>query len=156
MITPKRILKLKKLITYIFIGMAFFSCNSQNGPTDILKGFLNYRFSSSQTKAGVLKYVSGAFESKVEEMSDEELKKFLDSSNLVKKKLKIDVKKCDEVKCFLSYILSYKQDGEDGEKFEIDVKKIAELVHTEEGWKINDVTNIKSFIEAKKGLDVSI
>lgn len=147
---------MKHYILIILTIFIFQSCQSQKGPTIVLKEFLSYRFKQDQNKEDVLKYITGSFKEKVLALSESDIKDFLNSSKLVKKKLKIEIKKCDESKCFLTYVLSYKQNGIDNEAYEIDVKKIAELHLIDDTWKIENVSNIKSYIEAQKGLDIEI
>jgi len=148
-------MRLKSFILFIFCGVTFISCNSQKGPDETLRNFVNYRFSSSQDKEKTLSYTTGSLNEELAKMSDEDYNTFADINDYKKRKLKINLKKCAEDQCFITYTLSfYKKDAKE-KTASVEVKKIAELSKTEDGWKIADVNNVKTYIESKKVIDVS-
>ena len=87
-------------------------------------------------------------------MTDREFSEFTQNVKYKKKKFKILLKKCDEKKCFITYLLTYTQPVPKNPDFEIDVKKIAEMENIEGEWKIVRVNNVKSYIESTKPLEI--
>ena len=93
---------------------------------------------------------------RVEQMDTKALDKFLNTKNLRKRKLTINFKNCEsEYKCFLTYTLAYQQSAGTEKKYDVEVKKIAELTSDSKGiWKIADITDIKSHIHGHKSIDI--
>lgn len=147
---------MKKLPVYLLLvlGLAF-GCTKKSTPEKTLKDYIDYRFSSGQDKDDLLDMTTGALQEKISDMGEEELKKFLEIDKLKKKRLKILLKNCQETECSLTYMLSYSQGDSKPKDFGIEVKKIAQLMKIENSWKISDVSNVKTYIEAKKNLDIS-
>ncbi len=145
----------KSFCLIVFCSSLFFGCNSQKGPEETLRNFVNYRFSSSQDKGKTLSYVTGTLEEKIVEMSDEDYKLFEKTTEYKKKKLRINLKKCTENQCFITYTLSFFKKTGEQKSASLEVKKIAELKKTDKSWKIADVNNIKTYIESKEPIDVS-
>lgn len=147
---------MKKLPFYLFLlfGLAI-GCTKKSTPEKTLKDYIDYRFSSGQDKEDLLEMTTGPLQEKISEMEEDDLKKFLEVDKLQKKKLKILLKNCQETECSLTYILSYSQGESRPKDFGIEVKKIAQLLKIENSWKLSDVSNVKTYIEAQKNLDVS-
>ena len=65
-------------------------------------------------------------------LEGKELKKFLDSSDLKKKRLKILLKNCGDDQCFITYVVAYGQAKKGSDRYAIEVKKIAQLIRNEQ------------------------
>ena len=144
-------LNLLLIVTIVLFG----SCTKKSTPEKALKEFIQYRFSGGQDKDDLLEMTTGGLNSRIDGMEGEELTSFLNSEALQKRRLKILLKNCEDTKCFLTYILSYSQGTGTPKDFGIEVKKIAQVEKVGEIWKLADVSNIKTFIEAKKELEIS-
>ena len=88
-------------------------------------------------------------------MEEEDFKKFLDVKDLKSRKLTVLVKNCEEASCFLTYVLRYSQGKENPKEFGVEVKKIAKIEKVEKSWKLAEISNLKTYIDSKKSLDVS-
>ena len=72
------------IITFIFT-----SCTQKAGPEKTLNEFINYGFEKSQNKSDLLKMTTGTLKERIEQFSDSELSRILDSKKLIKKKVKV-------------------------------------------------------------------
>jgi hypothetical protein len=131
------------------------SCSKKKDAVGVLKNFVDYRFSMSQSKSGLMGMSTGAMAAKLELLSGDDFKKFRDVSGLKKKKMKINIKNCEPEHCYLTYTLTYSKKGNKGDDFLVEVKKIAEVKKEEGSWKIADVNNVKTFVDSKSEIDVS-
>lgn len=144
-----------KNLFVIFALLAFYSCTKKSTPEKTLQNYVDYRFTSSQEKDDLLDMTTGKLYERISDMDEEELKSFLTGKSLNKRKLKVLLKNCQEAQCFLTYILTYTQGAGNPKDFGIEVKKIAQLDKVGESWLLSDVSNVKTYIEAKKDLEVS-
>jgi hypothetical protein len=145
-----------KLLFISFLSFGFlFSCNVQKGPDASLKSFINYRFSASQDKDGTLAYTTGVLSDRINAMTDEEYSEYKNNSEYSKRKYRVNLSKCTENQCFITYTLSIIKKGDSGPSAIVDIKKIAELKKVEEKWKVADVNNVKTYIESKQPIDVT-
>lgn len=143
----------KLMIVALFFS--FLSCTKESTPESALKDFISYRFDSGQGRDSLLKMTTGSLNSKIENMPEEDLRKFIDVKDLKKRKLKILIKNCEDETCYLTYILRYVKGEKIPKDFAIEVKKIAQVNKVKEKWLLSDVSNIKTFIDAKRELKVS-
>lgn len=132
----------------------FAGCTKESTPETALEDFIQYRFQSGQSKEDILEMTTGPLHEKLNEMSDEDLEKFIDVKDLKKRKLKVLIKNCEEDTCYLTYVLRYVQGKETPRDFSVEVKKIAQINKVEDKWLLADVSNVKTYIEAKKELKI--
>lgn len=136
----------------VLIGLSFamivFSCTKKHGPEEILQKYVDYRFSASQSRDGALEMLTGELKQKMSEMSEEELKIYLSAENLKKKSLQIQSSNCSSNICNIVYILKYERTDKGKEPYMVENKKEAVLNLEDKDWKISDVKNIKTYIEA--------
>ena len=146
-----------RMIKYIFVFLLVFSasCTKKSTPETALNDFINYRFKSSQSKEDLLEMAANPLREKLESIEGEDLEKFLNTSAIHKRKLKVLLKNCEETKCFITYVLRYEQGKDDPKDFGVEVKKIAQVIKEGEAWKVSDINNVKTYVEAKGNLDVS-
>ncbi len=133
----------------LLIILLLFSCTKKEGPEDVLSNFVNYRFEDNQSKAYLLERSSGDLYERIDGMNEEDLGKFL-NTNFEKKKFRIVLKQCEELKCFITYTLAYNTLKQSKPDFRVEVKKIAEVVFVDGRWKINEVNNVKAYYEGKE------
>lgn len=132
------------------------SCTkSANTPEGLLKMYVNDITSSKVDKDYYLKYTTGRLKESISSMSDEEIESLSKASKLSKVRVEIVKSLCQEVKCSITYIISYKSETSDSVTFSTEVKKIAQLVKEEEQWKIESVVNSKTYHESEKAIDIT-
>ena len=97
--------------------------------------------------------VTGKMRQSLENISDDDFKKFSDLRSINKESFRVLSKSCQNNTCFLTYSVSYNT-NQNGEKmFSTEVKKIAEIVNENGRWLISDVTNIKTYHESLETLN---
>jgi hypothetical protein len=136
----------------LLLLITFVSCQKESTPEGSLEKLVSTRFSSS-SRDDVMEVVTGKLKTQIESMNDEKIEHFLDSEGLKKRKLKITLKNCEKNKCFLTYILKYADVRPQGSKFEIEVKKIAQIELIGETWLVSDINNLKTYIDSKDPID---
>jgi len=139
---------------YFALLFLFIGCSKDSTPELVLKEFIQYRFESGQSKKDILEMTTGQIHQKISKMSEEDLKNFINVKDLKKRRLKILVKNCEEEICYLTYVLRYVQGSEIPKDFTIEVKKIAQINKVDKKWLLSEVSNIKTYIEAKKELKI--
>lgn len=132
----------------------FAGCAKKDNSETVLKSFINDFFSQKMTKSDYLDYLAGSLYEEVDAMSDEDFSEYIVTGNYKKKKFKILLKSCSDDHCNLTYILKYAQKGSENEKYNVDVKKIAQLDKIDGQWKIMNITNAKTYIESKNTIKV--
>ncbi len=129
--------------------MILTSCMEDNlTPEASLKNFVEARFGNVVTRQFVIDRVTGKMRQSMENITDEEFKKFSDLRNVQKDSFKILSKSCQEKQCFITYSITYSTKSDDQSHFLTDVKKIAEVLSVEGKWLIADVSNVKTYHEA--------
>jgi hypothetical protein len=144
--------KLFFLITMSSLMGLSSSCNLQGEPEQALREFINYRVSNGQQKNFYIKSTSGKMLDFYERMTEDEFNKYISLKKIINKKLKVNLKKCSDKACSITYTISFYSEGVKKSKVETEVKKIAELVKEDGNWKIADILNIKSHFEFKDSI----
>lgn len=121
-------------------------------PEEALKEFISYRFSEGQTKEKLLDLTTGDMNAKIQSLTDEQFKSFINTSIYRLKSVKVVLKSCTTTTCSITYILSYNKIKGDSQLNEI--KKIAELELVNESWKIKDVSTVKTYFESTVPIEV--
>lgn len=142
----------KSSMILFFIFFSFFSsCSSRKNPEEVLRNYVNYRFSGHQDKDYILKQTTGPLYDSINLQNDEDFEKFcMDVKNYRKKKFSINIQECSETHCSITYVIKYNVIKDKIKAYSIDVKKIAELELEDNKWKISDVSNIKTYIDSKQ------
>jgi len=139
-----------RVLIFLFL-IALFACEKNNSPEETLTSFVNYRFEKQQDLEHIKPFLTDKFFVFFNDLNLEARDKVLGPKNILKKKFKILIKKCEtEEKCFVTYYLNYL--GGEKTEHEVELKKIAEMVLESDGWKINDVTDVKTFVDFKDQL----
>lgn len=141
-----------KILILLFLVLNI-GCNLESGPEKALRSFINYSVSQDQNKEFYLENTSGKLLDFYEKLNDEEFKKVLDANIKKVKKVKINLRKCSQSKCSITYTLNYIS-GEKGENEVLaEVRKIAELTNVDGSWKVSDVLNVKTYYDSKTPLE---
>jgi hypothetical protein len=130
------------------------SCTKKSSSEDVLKGYVKYRFSPAQSKDVLLEKTTGTLKDRISTMTEDEFKSFVSMGKFKMRKFVINLKRCSDDQCFITYTLSYDQYQDGQRKYENEVKKIAEIRKQEDGWKIADVSNVKTYIDSKEELKI--
>ena len=139
---------------FILFSLFFLiSCTKKQSAEETLYSFVKYRFKENQSKDILLSQTTGILFKKIEDMDADTFKKFITNKQLKLKKYKVDLIKCTDIVCFITYTLSYNQTDKSGPKYLTEIKKIAELQLEGGLWKIADVSNIKTYIDSKRPLN---
>ena len=145
---------MKNTILIVLASLLIFGCTKKSDPELALKDFIDYRFKSSQSRDKILSMVTGPIKEEIETMDEDKAKQFFSTQSLRKKRLTINIKNCEGLKCFITYTLKYSQRSKDGSNHELEVKKIAEIWQEEDQWLIAKVNNVKTYIESQKPMGV--
>ena len=145
---------MKKLLLISFTLLFTLGCFKEKGAQETLRGYIEGRFQGDLDRLEVSEFLNGHLKKNVLAMSDEDFEAYSDLSNLKKKKFKVTYESCSVDKCFITYLISYDQLKDSKEFFRVDSKKIAEMTLIEEEWKIEKVTNVKSYLESKTPLNI--
>jgi hypothetical protein len=144
-----------KMKSLIFILLLLASCTKKQSAENVLSAFIKYRFKPFQERPMLKAMTTGALNQKINDMDEETFKIFTSTKEFKIRKYKVILSKCSKDSCFLTYTLSYDESDVRGRKYETEIKKIAELQKIDERWKIADVTNIKTFIDAKRPINTN-
>lgn len=142
------------VFTLLVFSFLFSSCTKKSNSEDVLKGYVKYRFSPAQSKEVLLEKTTGSLKERISTMSEDEFKDFVSMEKFKMRKFVINLKRCSDDQCFITYTLSYDQYQEGERKYENEVKKIAEIRKQEDGWKIADVSNVKTYIDSKEEIKI--
>ena len=93
-------------------------------------------------------YTTGKLLETVQSLSDEEFTKFIDMSKVRNPRIEVSNKNCSDDKCSLTYIVKYDVVSAKTKQFESEVKKVASVLKDGKIWKIEEVSNIKTFYES--------
>ena len=137
-----------RLSISLMLLLILLGCSTKNSPEECLTKFVTKRFAGESNKRGLLKYLSGPVYKQVNEMSSDEFETFIDFSKRKLNKLDIELKKCEENSCNVTYTISYNVKEKAGIQHKVEVKKIAKIDLFDDGWRIVNISNVKSFIEA--------
>ena len=144
----------KSVFAILCTLLIFSSCTKKSTSDDVLKGYVKYRFSSSQNKDALLEKTTGNLNERISKMTEEEFKDFISMEKYKMRKFVINLKRCSDDQCFITYTLSYDQYLDGQRKYENEVKKIADIRKLEDSWKIADVSNVKTYIDSKEELKI--
>jgi len=121
-------------------------------PEEVLREYVTYRFSPGQTKEKLLEFTTGETSSKVESLTEDQFKSYINTGVYRLKNIKVVLKSCTENTCSITYILSYNRTQ--GEPLLNEIKKVAELELVEGSWRIKDVSTVKTYFESEVPIDV--
>ena len=119
-------------------------------PEGLLVKFTKDVTTKNMDKDYYLKFTTGKLNKKIEELSDEEFEEYRDLRKVANPKIDVLKKNCSgDDKCSLTYIVKFDYAAKTDGAFKTEVKKVANLELVEKEWKIEDVTNMKTYHEAK-------
>ena len=123
---------------------------------DTLNEYIGYRFSKNQSKEKLLERTTGELYRDLNGLSEEALNALVDSERYRRGSLKINLKKCSQTRCHITYTLKILKREAGQRDFEIEVKKIARLDREGEAWKISRISELKSHIGTEKPINVEV
>lgn len=137
------------LLTFILLV----SCVKTGGPEQVLKEYTNKRFNNELTREDFQEYFDGEILADFEVIDQKALGELNQINTAKTRKMDIEFKRCDEVKCFLTYSIVYSTQAESNNQtsdVQVKIKKIAELKKVEDKWKITGITDIKTHYDFGK------
>ncbi len=142
---------------YIVLMVLFIACSKDiKTPEGLLVKFTEDVTTSNMDRDYYYEFTTGKMKEEIENLSDEDFEKYRDLSRVKNAKVDILKKNCPtQTECSLTYIIKYDQEGtvkkEDG--FKSEVKKVAKITQVDTVWKINEVSNIKTYHESTKAIN---
>ena len=138
------------------IVLLFFQActKKETDPEGILREYIGYRFSKNQDKETLLKKTTGELYQDLNALSEESLNALVNTETYRRGSLKINLKKCRQDRCYITYTLKINKRKDGKKDFEIEVRKIAQIDREGEVWKISKITELKSYFGAEKPIDV--
>ncbi len=122
------------------------------GPEEVLREYVEYRFTQGQTREKLLELSTGPLKEKIESLTEDQFKKHINTGMFKYKNLKILLKSCTEKSCTITYTLTYYRNQGDG--YQTEIKKVAEVDSVENVWKVRDISTVKTYIESDIPIDV--
>ena len=120
----------------------------ENNPEIVLRDFIQKQFSGKLTRQDVLKRTTGELFEEYSKMTDETFHSLFLQKKLAKKKVKINFKKCSELRCSITFSISYDVYDDKKIKDTVETKKIASLLKGNKNtWKIEKIVNLKTYFE---------
>lgn len=146
------------LLLSLFSLLSFVSCSRSDDPESVLREYIDYRLSKNQKKDVLLSYTTDEMYEQTNAYTDEDFKEFEKQiSNYHKKYVDVKHASCDELSCNLTYVIVYEIfDTTKAKKFDVEVKKIAEMINTDKGWKVANINNVKTFIDSVIPINVVV
>lgn len=142
-----------KILICSIIAFTFLSCVSENGPEYVLKSFIDQRFSGGVDKEDFSKFFAGELLEDIATLDESTIGKLNEVKDFKKYSYKMNFKRCDEEKCFLTYTLIFDAtaiSGKSNSRVRVKVKKIAELRRDDMSWKIHGISDIKTHYDYKE------
>ena len=137
---------------YVLMMMIVFGCSKDiTTPEGLLSKFTKDITTQKMSRDYYYEHTTGKMKEDIEALSDEEFEKYRDLSRVKGVKIDILKKNCSgATSCTLTYIIKYEFSKAEKEttNFKSEVKKVAKLVQTEKEWKIEEVSNIKTYHES--------
>lgn len=142
-------MKMTLILLLVVNTFVLVSCKQDLGPEDSLRSYIDYSVSSKSSREGFIERSTGTMKARLEIMENAEFDEFAkEMAHVEKKRVKFNHTSCQDNKCFITYTLSYDGQSEGVSVYEVEVRKIAELVKEEETWKLANISNVKSYYEA--------
>lgn len=133
------------------ISLIFFavSCNKSSGPEEVFKQFIG-EGQSNPSRSDMINLASGRMKDYLETMSDDDFEKGIKKDFAQKANIKIKNKICDSSKCSITYTSSYAASENGAKSYDIESKKVVYMNKVDNKWKVEDVSNIKSYYEGRE------
>ena len=149
---------MKRFLCLLLISTVFSCFNKveeeRNDPESVLKSYIKYRFSKDQSKEDLLRRTTGQLYTDLDKFSEEDLRKIVSKYSARQGKLVINLKKCEEARCYITYTLKFDQFDGHTKAFRVEVKKIAQIDLVNEVWKIAKISDIKSHFRSYQDINV--
>ncbi len=147
-------MRLCNIFVLFAVGLSLFACNDQKDPQSVLLKYIDYRFAANQTKDELLKMTTGNLYQSITMMTDEDFEQFKKVDSRRKKAVNIRLANCSAERCSITYVISYQE--LQNEQTVVEAKKIATLEKVDGNWKLSDVDNVKTYINAQTPIDIGL
>lgn len=142
-----------KSLSKLILLLAFTACfNSDDSASGHLRKFVK-ETTNNLSQDNYSDYASQELLESIQSMDEEEFKIFQEQSNVDGVRVEILSESCQQSKCTITYVTKYETKTSDGSIYESEVRKLAELLKEDEGWRVTSVKNVKTYLEAKEGLN---
>lgn len=146
---------MKLIFAFVGILVMFVACDKgAKTPDGLLKKYVEDFTTKKLDREYFEKFTTGKILESVQALTDEEFEKFANTKKASKARVSIINQNCQETKCSITYLVKYESDV-NKDIYKSEVKKIAQLVKNEEFWKVADVVNVKTYIEAQQNIEIS-
>lgn len=142
-------------ITLCSLCLSFMSCQRASDPELVLREYIESRFDGTLGRNRLINMTTGDLRGELEQMSEEDIAYYLAMDAYQLRRMRVERKVCDEQECFITYTIRFDQFRLDNLKdrvFEAEVRKIAKLERESSGWKISDVSDVKTFYRANEAI----
>lgn len=143
---------IKNLIKSLLLLSLCACFESDDSASGVLKSFIK-KTTKSLSQGAYSDYADGQLLESINAMSKDEFKQYQEQSNVDNIRIEILSESCKEVTCTITYITKYRSKTSDGSMYNSEVRKIAELSKSQDGWKVSTIKNVKTYLEAKEGLN---
>ena len=136
---------MKKIFVFVLLSLIV-GCFGKKGPDSVLKSYIDLRFSSGVKPESFSQFFRGELLEQMNALTDKDIER-LNNIGPGKRKFKLDYKRCEEKRCFLTYSLTYQAKAQaENEKSDVfvKVKKIAEMAEEDNEWKIVGISDVKT------------
>jgi hypothetical protein len=140
----------------IFLALLFIvGCSkSAQSPEELLTNILEERQKGPLSREFVMDHTTGELRDNFKEIPAEQFPLIVFGGKHSNGKLKVLRKNCNGDKCILTYLVSF-DTKLTGAEFSSSVKKIAQIIKEDGEWLLSDVTNVKTYHEAKNAIDIN-
>jgi DNA-binding Xre family transcriptional regulator len=137
-----------KSLIKVALLLSFTAClNSDDSASGHLRKFVK-KTTDNLSQDGYADYAAQDLLESIISMDEEEFKNFQEQSNVEGVKVDILSESCQELSCTITYVTKYQTKTSDGSIYGSEVRKLAELVKSDEGWRVTSVKNVKTYLEA--------
>lgn len=143
---------IKNLIKVALL-LSFTACfNSDDSASGHLRKFVK-KTTDNLSQDSYADYAAKDLLESITSMDEEEFKNFQEQSNVDGVRVDILSESCQEFACTITYVTKYQTKTSDGSIYGSEVRKLAELIKGDDGWRVTSVKNVKTYLEAKEGLN---
>lgn len=144
-----------KIILFLLLLVSFVGCKEDaTTPEGLLNKFVVDITTKKLDRDYFDKYTTGKMLESIEQLNEDEFEKFSNLANAKDPKIEVSKKNCSDSRCSLTYVVKYDYHIKKQKEFKTEVKKLATLVKDGEIWKIEEVSNLKTYHEATNPINV--
>lgn len=131
-----------------------FGCQKKNNTAEeALHNFIDLHVGKTIKREKLATLITGKLLEQLEALPPEEFEELVDMRNIKKGSVKIVTRTCSDVKCTLTYTISYSTMSDNKKVYDTEVRKIAEIERVGDEWLISDVSNIKTYHDSLEAIN---